>query len=128
MSFDLVRLEPLLTAALLLIGTAPGSASFVEPANSSRVAAPTFPPADTVRASVPAGTPLIRPLPPDLNGGPVARYTLLRGPALSGVAGRSLTWITRNVFPGTYDLCLRAARPDAAPDTLIVRVEVQSSQ
>jgi hypothetical protein len=126
MPFDVVRLAPSLTAALLLIGMAPGSLSSVEPAKSSWVAEILSPPPDTVRASVPAGTPLIRSLPSDLNGRPVARYTLLRGPALSGVAGRSLTWITRSVSPGTYDLRLRAAHPDAAPDTLVVRVDVQS--
>ena len=123
MPVDVVRLAPLLTAAVLF-GAAVGPNSFVEPANAPRVAA-SFPP-DTVRSTVPAGTPLIRLLPAEVDGAPVARYTLLRGPALSGVAGRSLTWIPRGVSPGTYDVRLRAAHPDAAPDTLVVRVEVQS--
>jgi hypothetical protein len=127
MSFDVVRRAPLLTAVLLLFGMAAGATSSVEPANSSWVAETPSPAPDTVRSSVAAGTPLIRTLPAEVNGTPVARYTLLRGPALSGVAGRSLTWITRGVSPDTYDVRLRATRPDAAPDTLVVRVEVQSS-
>jgi len=126
MPFDVVRLAPPLTAALLLLGMVPGPVSSVEPAKSSWVAEITSPPPDTVRASVPAGTPLIRSLPSDLNGRPVARYTLLRGPALIGVADRSITWITRSVSPGTYDVRLRAAHPDAAPDTLVLRIEVES--
>jgi len=126
MSFDVVRPAPLLFAALLLLGAASGLPSFVEPANSARVAASPSPPPDTLRSSVTAGTPLIRSLPAALNGAPVARYTLLRGPALSGVAGRSFTWITRGAAPGTYDVRLRAVHPDAAPDTLVVRVDVQS--
>jgi len=126
MSFDVVRRAPLLTAALLLFGMAPGPISSVEPANSSWVAAPASPAPDTVQSSVAAGTPLIRSLPAEVNGTPVTRYTLLRGPALSGVAGRSLTWITRGVAPGTYDVRLRATHRGAAPDTLVVRVEIQS--
>jgi len=125
MSFDAARLAPLLFAPLLLLGAAFGP-SFVEPANSARVAAASSPPPDTLRSSISAGTPLIRSLPAELNGAPVRRYTLLRGPALSGVAGRSLTWITRGAAPGTYDVRLRAVHPDAAPDTLVVRVEIQS--
>jgi len=126
MSFDVVRPVPSLIAILLLLGMASGPASSVEPAKSAWVAEIGALPPDTVRTSIPAGTPLIQTLPSDLNERPVTRYTLLRGPALSGVAGRSLTWITRGVSPGTYDLRLRAARPDAAADTLVVRVDVQS--
>lgn len=82
-------------------------------------------PPDTVRTSVSAGAPLIQSLPAEVNGSPVARYAVLRGPSLCGVAGRSLTWITRGTAPGTYDLRLRATRAGARPDTLVIRVEVQ---
>jgi hypothetical protein len=82
---------------------------------------------DTVEATVAAGETLIRTLPDATDGTTVASYRMLRGPALSGVAGRSLTWITRNVAPGTYDLRLQARRPGASPDTLVVRVAVQPS-
>ncbi|MFP4227241.1 MAG: hypothetical protein ACLFTE_00260 [Salinivenus sp.] len=82
---------------------------------------------DTLKATVTAGEPLILTLPTTIDGTTVGSYRMLRGPALSGVAGRSLTWITRDVSPGSQDLSLQARRPGAAPDTLIVRVEVQSS-
>lgn len=80
---------------------------------------------DTLRPSVEAGNPLILNLPTELESRTVDRYALIRGPALSGVAGYSFTWITRSVEPGTYDVLLRANHPDASPDTLVLHVEVQ---
>jgi hypothetical protein len=74
----------------------------------------------------PAGHPLVRPLPTSLDDAPVARYTVLEGPALSGAAGYSFTWITRDTTPGSYAILLRADHPDAAPDTLIVQVTVEA--
>ena len=83
-------------------------------------------PPDTVQSTVSAGAPLVRPLPTSLGNAPVARYTVLKGPALSGAAGYSFTWLTRDTAPGTYAIALRADHPDAAPDTLIVQVTLQS--
>jgi hypothetical protein len=126
MPFDVARRGVLLGAALLLLwGARADAGPLVEPVTAPRVAAAGALPPDTLRTTVAAGAPLIQPLPDALNGASVARYALLRGPSLSGVAGRSLTWITRETAPGTYDLRLRADRADAAPDTLVVRVEVQ---
>jgi hypothetical protein len=93
----------------------------VEPAAASRVAQPPAPP-DTLQAEATTGPPLILSLPAELGEAPVSRYTLLRGPALSGVAGRSFTWIPTDAAPGTYTAHLQARRPDAAPDTLVVEV------
>ena len=81
---------------------------------------------DTLRATVAPGRPLIRSLPAEVGGAPVTGYAVLRGPALCGVAGQSFTWIPRGTAPGTYDVRLRATHPDAAPDTLVLRVDVQS--
>ncbi len=111
---------------LCLLGAASSRPALrtVEPAPEPWVAQPSLP--DTLEARVVAGETLIHTLPGgDENG--AASYRMLRGPALSGVAGRSLTWITRGVAPGTYRLRLQAQRPDAAPDTLVLRVEVQPS-
>lgn len=57
----------------------------------------------------------------------MARYTLLRGPALSGVAGRSVTWIPRPADAGsTRTLTLRAlpAVDSLAADTLVLQIRV----
>jgi hypothetical protein len=112
---------------LCLLGVVPADSTprTVEPVAAPWVAQ-TSPP-DTLESRVVAGEALIRTLPGTTNGSPVASYRMLQGPALSGVAGRSLTWITRDIAPGTYTLCLQAQRPDAGPDTLVVRVEVQPS-
>ncbi len=112
-----------LAPALLLLETADEARSSFEPPTAPRVAAP---PPDTLQSSAPTGTPLIRSLPADLDGTPVTRYTVLRGPALCGVAGRSFTCILEDTEPGTYDISLHAHHPDASPDTLVVRVSVQS--
>jgi len=109
---------------LLLSTVAAAGPSALEPAIPPRVAGAT--PPDTLRASAPVGAPLVRSLPPSLNGTPVARYSVLKGPALSGTAGYSFTWITRGTDPGTYTIPLRATYADASPDTLVVRVELQS--
>jgi len=95
----------------------------VEPIKAEWVARPA---PDTVRASVPAGETLILPLPSVANERDVTEYRMARGPALSGVAGRSFTWITRGTEAGTYDVLLQARHPETAPDTLVVRVDVQS--
>ncbi|MFO8100409.1 MAG: hypothetical protein R6T83_12410 [Salinibacter sp.] len=113
---------------LLLLGVGHPTPSHgpLEPADKARVARATGAP-DTLTATVGAGDALILSLPDATRGTTVASYRMLRGPALSGVAGRSLTWITRDVAPGTYTLLLQARRPGADPDTMVVRVEVQPS-
>ena len=108
---------------LFLSAVAAAGPSALEPTTAPGVAGAV--PPDTVRASVVAGTPLAHPLPPSLNGAPVARYSILTGPALSGTAGYSFTWITRGTAPGTYTIPLRATHADTPPDTLVVRVELQ---
>lgn len=109
---------------LLLSTVAAAGPSAFEPATAPRVAAAT--PPDTLQASVATGTPLVRSLPPSLNGAPVTRYSILKSPALSGTAGYSFTWITRGTAPGTYTIPLRATHANAAPDTLVVQVKVQA--
>lgn len=96
-----------------------------EPTTAPRVALGT-PSADTLRAAAEPGTPLLLPLPPTLKGRTVTRYTLLRGPALSGAAGRSFTWIPKDAAPGMHEVLLRAHRPDAPGDTLVIRIDLQS--
>jgi hypothetical protein len=112
-----------LASTLLLFGTADEARSSFEPSTAPRVAAT---PPDTLQVSATAGTPLIRSLPATFRGTPVTRYTVLRGPALCGVAGRSLTCILEETQPGPYDISLHAHHPDAPSDTLVVRVNVQS--
>ena len=97
----------------------------LEPDADLRVAATIVPLRDTVRASAKRGTPLILTLPAKLNGRPVERYSLLRGPALSGVAGRSFTWIPEGAGPGIHEALLRAHAPDAPPDTLVAQINLQ---
>jgi hypothetical protein len=109
---------------LMGLSSPPSASRDVEPTAPSRVApalAAPFP-TDTLRTDATTGTPLILPLPAELRGAPVSRYTLLQGPALSGVAGRSLTWVPQGTDPGTYDIRLHAHHPDAQPDTLVVQV------
>ncbi|MCS3611174.1 hypothetical protein [Salinibacter ruber] len=115
---------PVLAAGLLGVTgseAGPPSTAF-EPGGNAWVAPAPSPPPDTVRASADAGTPLILPLPKSLNEHPVARYTLLRGPALSGVAGRSFTWIPEGAAPGIHRALLQAEFGDAPPDTLVVQI------
>jgi hypothetical protein len=83
-------------------------------------------PPDTLRASAEPGTPLILTLPTELDGRSVKRYSLLRGPALSGVAGRSFTWIPQGAEPGMHEALLRGHAPNAPPDTLVLRINLQS--
>jgi hypothetical protein len=92
------------------------------PDRRSRVRAPA---ADTLQRDVQAGETIIVALPASLDAGPVDRYRLLQGPALSGVADRSFAWVTNAVDPGTYDVRLAAETDAAAPDTLVLRVTVR---
>ena len=80
---------------------------------------------DTLRASAEAGSPLIVALPVQTSGGPVDGYRMVKAPALAGVVGRSMTWITREADAGTHRILLEAYRPDASLDTLTVLVEVE---
>ncbi len=115
---------PVLAAGLLgVMGfeAGPPSTAF-EPGGNARVALAPPPPPDTVRASADAGTPLVLTLPESLNEHPVAHYALLRGPALSGVAGRSFTWIPEEAVLGIHRALLRAEFGDAPPDTLVVQI------
>lgn len=111
-----------LVSSLLLLGlTSPPPKRIVEPAAPLQVA-PMLP--DTLRTDATAGTPLVLSLPSEIGDAPVARYTVLQGPSLCGVAGRSFTWITQGVAPDTHDVRLHAHHPDAQPDTLVVRIEI----
>lgn len=117
-----------LLAAVLLLGLSTPPARSLKPDATLRVAAtpPGHSPPDTFRSSTTTGTPLIRSLPPRINDAPVSRYVILDGPALSGVAGRSFTWVSTDAEPGTYDVRLRASHPDAQPDTLVLRITLES--
>lgn len=111
--------------ALLLLGTTSPTPTEVEPVPTPGVASdPARSSPDTLRADAAADTPLILSLPAELSGAPVTRYTLLQGPSLSGVAGRSFTWIPKGAAPGTHDVRLHAHRPNAQPDTLVVQIEL----
>lgn len=121
-------LVPILAAGLLGLA-GPGDASApqdLEPSAPPRVASPPSRPPDTVRATADTGVPLTLTLPETVNGRPVARYSLLRGPALSGVAGRSFTWIPEGAAPGPHHALLQADAADAPPDTLVVQIDVRS--
>lgn len=115
---------PVLAAGLLgVMGFEAGpSSTSLEPAGNLRIASALLQPPDTVRTSTNADTPLLLTLPESLNGRSVARYALLRGPALSGVAGRSFTWIPKGAAPGVHHALLRADSGDAPPDTLVVQI------
>ncbi len=95
-----------------------------EPATGPQVARAV--PSDTLLTSAEPGTPLILTLPSELNERSVERYTLLQGPALSGVAGRSFTWIPQGSDLGMHKALLQAHAPDASPDTLVLRINLQS--
>lgn len=98
-----------------------------EPTTGPRVALSPVSPPDTVRAATDPNTPLVLPLPAELNGQSIDRYKLLRGPALSGVAGRSFTWIPKGAAPGTYEALLQASTASSvSPDTLVVRIDLRS--
>lgn len=126
MSQHWIPLGTCMAALLVLGGTLSRSdSSLFNPRPAARVAA-SPPSTDTIQASTTTGTPLIRPLPAQLNDAPVSRYTLVEAPALTGVAGRSFTWIPEGSKPGTYDVRLRAQHPDAAADTLVLRIELAS--
>ena len=118
-----------LLVALLLLGLTQAipRVSVSKPSATLRVAAvEVFPsPPDTLRSSTTVGTPIIRSLPAQVNDTPVSRYVILEGPALSGVAGRSFTWIPKDTDPGTYDVRLRAHHPDAQSDVLVLRIELK---
>jgi len=126
----LIQRAALSLVALSLLGLSRNgdvtSTGSFEPTTGPRVAATLAALPDTLRASAEPGTPLILTLPAELNGRSVERYALLRGPTLSGVAGRSFTWIPEGTTPGTHDALLQAQSPDAPADTLVVRIDLQS--
>lgn len=111
---------------LLILGATLPSAPF-QPTTAPRVAtAPSTPQVpDTLRASAERDTPLILSLPSSVENRSVAEYRLLRGPALSGVAGRSFTWIPHGAHPGRYEAMLGVRHPDPPPDTLVIRIDLQ---
>jgi hypothetical protein len=125
----LVQRASALLLALGLVGVGGNgdvtSVGTFEPTTPPRVAAPLVQSPDTLRANAEPDTPLILTLPAELNGRSVGRYLLVRGPALSGVAGRSFTWIPAGAEPGLHEALLRAESPDAPGDTLVVRIELQ---
>lgn len=110
---------------LLLIVMPSTVVDAIEPLNLRGVAESRLAPPDTLTTSAAVGTPVILSLPDQVGDAPVAQYTILRGPALSGVAGHSFTWITQDIDPDTYDVSLQANHPDAPPDTLVLRIDVQ---
>jgi len=119
---------PLLALGLMGLGgngdvTSVGS---FEPTNEPRVAATLAAQLDTLRASAEPDTPLLLTLPAELDGHSIDRYSLLRGPALSGVAGRSFAWIPKGAEPGTHEALLRSHASDMPADTLVLRIDLQS--
>lgn len=98
-----------------------------EPVTTTRVARQTDATTgrDTVRTSTSVNTPVVLSLPSRVEGDPVSHYAILRAPALAGVAKRSFTWIPAGDRPGVYDARLEAVHPDAASDTVTVRIELK---
>ena len=101
------------------------SSAFLQPESAPWVAPGPRSLPDTVRTTTRAGTPLTLSLPDALDGRSVGRYSLLRGPALSGVAGRSFTWIPEGTAPGVYHARLRAESTSTSPDTLVVQIRLR---
>lgn len=118
---------PLLALGLLSVGGPGGvpSPGSIEPTTGLQ-GAPEMPASpDTLRTSAEPGTPLILTLPAELDGRFVEHYSLLKGPALSGVAGRSFTWIPEGAEAGMHEALLRTHASDAPPDTLVVQINLQ---
>ena len=108
---------------MLLLLAAPGRE--VQPTAAARDSLPP----DTIQATASIDTPFITLLPEQVGGRPASAYRLLRGPALSGVAGRSITWVPRSADAGATRLLVLRTVPPAdtlAPDTLVVRIDVSS--
>lgn len=121
-----LHLGSALTLCLLLLGVTSGSpVPTPSPRTHGTPIRPAAPP-DTLTTTIPKGTPLVRSLPDTVGGTPVTQYAVLNGPALCGTAGRSFTWIPRDAAPGPHPIRLKANHPDASPDTLILRVNVES--
>jgi len=80
---------------------------------------------DTLRQTVQAGESLILTLPEQVNDRLVSRYELIRGPALSSVAGRSLLWVTRPDDTGRHQIDLVAEADGSPVDTVRVEVSVE---
>jgi len=55
----------------------------------------------------------------------VSRYELIRGPALSSVAGRSLLWVTRPDDTGRHQIDLVAEADGYPVDTVRVEISVE---
>lgn len=100
-----------------------GHEEALQPTRGASVARRAAP--DTLRRTVQAGEPLVMALPDRHDTTGVDHYTLLRGPALCGVAGRSLAWATHSSDAGTHTLLLRPVAGSPLPDTLAVVVRVQ---
>jgi hypothetical protein len=125
--FTRVALSLLVIALLGTTGnrdvTSPDS---FEPTIGPRVAQISVPLPETLRVEAGPDPPLILSLPAEVNGRSVDRYRLLQGPALSGVAGRSFTWLPQDADPGPHEALLRTHAPDAPADTLVLRIDLQS--
>lgn len=124
-------LQGVVSPFLLLIVLGLGVSAFEVPSEATgtaraATASSLSSPPDTLRASAKPDVPLILALPSLVGDEPVERYTLLRGPALSGAAGRSFTWIPRNADPGQYEALLEAHHQNVRSDTLVVRITLAS--
>ena len=80
--------------------------------------------ADTLRYTVQAGKPLIVALPVSVNGAE-ATYQLLDAPALSWLVDRSFLWRTTEGERGALPILVERRVQGAAPDTLVLLVEVR---
>lgn len=115
---------PLGLLLVLGLGATNSVASF-EPTKNPRVArARLVPPPDTITTTAEPHAPLILSLPSSVGTRNVERYTLISGPALCGVAGRSFAWIPEDAEPGWYQATLEAHAANAPADTLVVRIEL----
>lgn len=113
-----LRLGLLLCAGLLVLAAAPAERG--APPDPYAEGTPL---ADTLRYSVRAGEALIVALPPRV-GGAEATYEVLEAPALSWLVDRSFMWRTLARERGTLPVRFLRRAQGAAPDTLVLLVEI----
>ncbi len=112
-----LRLGFLLGAVALLAAAPAERAARPDPYAEATVAA------DTIHAMVQAGETLILALPPTA-GRAEATYEVLEAPALSWLVDRSFMWRTLERERGTLPVRFLRRAEGAAPDTLVVLVEI----
>jgi hypothetical protein len=120
----LILIVPLFALAVLAVQGHAGSHA-INPHSPPRVAPSAT--TDTLRPTVDAGQPLILALPAERDSVRINRYRLIRGPALSGVVGRSFAWVTQPADAGRATVLLRPVGRSPLPDTLALVITVRAN-